>query len=322
MDKSLGKLTKVELREYWKDEAKDFTPWLAKEENLDLLGEAIQMELELVGTEQSVGNFKVDIVAKEKNSINSDQYIVIENQLEKTNHDHLGKLLTYGAGRSAKAMIWIALKLKEEHRKTLDWLNENTNEDVNFFGLEIELWRIGDSKPAPQFNLVSQPNEWAKVMAQQDKISQLGELQFLQQEFWKGFTEYMSSHKSFLHFRDPKAQNWLNFPIGKSGFNGLLTVDSKSKKISCELYIQNNAPAFISLKTDKELIEKELNTKLKWKEQSHLIHSRIAQYKAADFQDKESWEELFKWLKERSEAFYKAFHKRLQNLDSIYDLGA
>lgn len=198
------------------DEAEDFTPWLAEEKNLELLGEAIQMELELVGTEQSVGNFKVDILAKE---MNSDQYVVIENQLEKTNHDHLGKLLTYAAGHSARTVIWIAQELKEEHRKTLDWLNEKTAEGLEFFGLEVELWQIGDSKPAPKFNLVSQPNDWAKRIVQSENLSELTETKILQQEFWKGLKEYMKLNKTCLNLIKPRPQHWYVVAVGKQGKN-------------------------------------------------------------------------------------------------------
>ena len=312
MDKSFGKLKKVELREYWKDEAEDFTPWLAEEENLELLGQAIQTELELVGTEQSVGDFKVDILAKE---MDSNQYVVIENQLEKTNHDHLGKLLTYAAGHSAKTVIWIAEELKEEHRKALDWLNEKTAEGVEFFGLEVELWQIGDSKPAPKFNLVSQPNDWAKGVVQSENFSELTETKILQQEFWKGLTEYMKLNKTFLNLQKPRPQHWYTLAVGKPGFHISLTVNSRLKRIGCELHIRETQSGFMSLKTDKEAIEKELDSELEWLELPKKKASRIIQYHSADFQDKENWEELFNWFKKRAESFYKTFNKRIKNLD-------
>ena len=312
MSKSFGKLTQVELREYWRDEAGDFTPWLATEENLELLGNAIQMDLELVGSEQSVGDFKVDILAKE---MDSNQYVVIENQLEKTDHKHLGQLLTYAAGHSAKAVIWIAEKLTEEHRKALDWLNEKTSEEVEFFGLEIELWRIGDSKAAPKFNLVSQPNDWAKRIVQSENYTKLTETKILQQEFWTGLMEYMKSNKTFLNLRKPRPQHWYTLAIGKPGFWISLTVNSKSKKIGCELYIRETQSGFVNLEKDKEVIERELGAELEWKELPKKKGSRIIQYHSADFQNKEKWQELFKWFKERVESFYNTFHKRIKNLE-------
>ena len=312
MSKSFGKLTQVELREYWKDEAGDFTPWLAEEENLTLLGDAIQMNLELVGSEQSVGDFKVDILAKE---IDSDQYVVIENQLEKTNHNHLGQLLTYAAGHSAKAVVWIADKIREEHRKALDWLNEKTVEGVSFFGLEMELWQIGESKAAPKFNLVSQPNDWVKRIIQSDSRSELTETKLLQQSFWTGLTEYMKSNKTPLKLQKPSPQHWYTFAVGRTGFWISLTVNSRLKQIGCELFIRETQSGFMYLMEDKKEIEEKLGAELKWMELPHRKGSRIVHYTSGDFQDREKWPELFAWFKERSEAFYKAFHKRVQNLD-------
>ena len=312
MSKSFEKLTQVELREYWKDEAGDFTPWLAEEENLTLLGDAIQMNLELVGSEQSVGDFKVDILAKE---IDLNQYVVIENQLEKTNHNHLGQLLTYAAGHSAKAVVWIAETIREEHRRALDWLNEKTAEGVSFFGLEMELWRIGDSKAAPKFNLVSHPNDWAKRIIQSDSRSELTEIKILQQSFWTGLMEYMKENKTSLNLRKPLPQHWYTLAVGKPGFWISLTVNSRLKQIGCELYIRETQSGFIELKEDKQAIEEELGALLEWKELPDRKGSRIVQYNSADFQEREKWPELFEWFKERSEAFYKTFYKRVQNLN-------
>ena len=179
--RALGSLKKVDLRDFWEDEARDFTPWLAQQENLTLLGETIGMELELVGREQKVGGFKVDILAKD---LLTDRYVVIENQLEKTNHGHLGQLLTYASGYEAIAVVWIANYMCEEHRKALDWLNEKTVEDLGFFGLEIELWKIGQFEPAPKFNIVAQPNNWARhVKPIGAGSSEPTETKLLQREF-------------------------------------------------------------------------------------------------------------------------------------------
>jgi hypothetical protein len=135
--KTLGRLQKVELREAWLSESRDFTPWLAQEENLNLLGEAIGIELELESQEKDVGPFRADILCKDTST---DNWVLIENQLERTDHSHLGQLLTYAAGLNAVTIVWIAERFTEEHRATLDWLNERTDEKINLFGLEIELW--------------------------------------------------------------------------------------------------------------------------------------------------------------------------------------
>jgi hypothetical protein len=159
----LGRLPKAELREAWSSEASDFTPWLAQEENLSLLGEAIGIELELDSQEKEVGPFRADILCKDTATGN---WVLIENQLERTDHSHLGQLLTYAAGLNAVTVVWIAAHFTEEHRATLDWLNERTDEKINLFGLEVELWRIGDSPIAPKFNIISQPNNWSRTVQQ------------------------------------------------------------------------------------------------------------------------------------------------------------
>ena len=164
----LGKLKKVDLRTYWKSEDRDFTPWLAEEENIKELSDAIGIDLEVEQVEQRIGNFNADIIARDT-FVGSK--IVIENQLEKTDHKHLGQIITYAAGIEADIMIWICKKATEEHTQAVDWLNTHTNEDVHFFLCEIELYVIGDSKPAPKFNVIAKPNEWAKQVKSQTRAT-------------------------------------------------------------------------------------------------------------------------------------------------------
>lgn len=149
----------VDLQTVWKNEAQDFTPWLAREENLALLGETIGMELEFEAQEKDVGPFRADLLCRDTVT---NELVLIENQLERTNHTHLGQLVTYAAGLGARTIVWIADRFRDEHRAAMDWLNENTKEDINFFGLEVELWRIGNSAIAPRFNVISKPNTWTK----------------------------------------------------------------------------------------------------------------------------------------------------------------
>lgn len=161
MGYDLDHLKKVELRKVWPHEALDFTKWLSSPANLNMLGEAVGVELELIETESSVGSFNVDIYAQEAGT---GRKVIIENQLEETNHDHLGKVITYAAGKGAQVIIWVVSHARDEHRQAIEWLNEHTDNDFGFFLVEIELWTIGDSKPAPRFNVVGQPNEWTKAL--------------------------------------------------------------------------------------------------------------------------------------------------------------
>lgn len=163
MKKPLSKLERVPLREAWKHEANDFTPWLAQEDNLNTLADALGLsELALVATEHWVGEFKLDILCT-----SGEEQVIIENQLEKTNHTHLGQILTYAAGTGARKVIWVAESFRPEHVAALDFLNQNTTDDLNFFAVEVELWRIGDSPLAPKFEVAAKPNEWAKTGREQ-----------------------------------------------------------------------------------------------------------------------------------------------------------
>ena len=151
----LGTIQQVDLHEIWPNETKNFTPWLA--ENLQLLSDLLGTFLELEGVEVPVGAFSLDILARDTNS---GALVTIENQMARTDHAHLGQLLTYSAGSKAQVVVWVASKFRDEHRETLDWLNENTRESLSFFGVEIELIRIEDSPPAPLLRLVAAPHEW------------------------------------------------------------------------------------------------------------------------------------------------------------------
>src|SRR3954470_11992661 len=180
----LGRLERVELRNIWLSEASDFTPWLARDENLAILGETLGIDLELEAQERPVGPFRADILCKD---IGTDRWVLIENQLERTDHTHLGQLLTYASGLEAVTIVWISARFTEEHRSTLDWLNRITDDSFRFFGLEVELWRIGDSIAAPKFNIISKPNAWSHSVAQAARAIDEGELaetRVLQRNYW------------------------------------------------------------------------------------------------------------------------------------------
>jgi len=179
----LARLQPIDVRDIWKDEARNFTPWLAKQENLDVLAATLEMDLRLEATEQNVGHYRADVVCKD---LNNDDWVLVENQLERTDHSHLGQLITYAAGLEAVSIVWIAKTFSEPHRAALDWLNEMTGDSVNFFGLEIELWRIDDSRIAPKFNLASKPNFWTKGNEGKRPITRPERL-----ACWTAFREYL-----------------------------------------------------------------------------------------------------------------------------------
>ena len=233
----IGKIEKVDLRGIWPHEANDFTKWLATEEGLRLLADSIGLELEEPRAETSVGSFSVDILAKETGS---DRLVVIENQLEDTNHDHLGKLVTYAAGTDASYAIWIVKRAREEHQKAIEWLNGHTDVDLGFFLVEIEAIKIGDSLPAPMFNVVEKPNDWAKATKISSETTDTGKLYL---RYWTMYREFVKSHPEYSKvFRPHKAQaqNWTDLAAGSSEYHFGLNVSDDENRIGAYLYISRN----------------------------------------------------------------------------------
>lgn len=227
---TLGRLEKTDLRDAWASEPDDFTPWLAKPENLELLGQAIGIELELEAQEKLVGPFRADILCKD---INSNQWVLIENQLERTDHSHLGQLLTYAAGLNAVTIVWIAERFTEEHRAALDWLNAITDESINFFGLEIELWRIADSLMAPKFNAVSKPNNWSKTVSEGTRrleTSAYTKTQQLQLTYWTDLKDLLQQQNSSVHINKSQPQQWWYFALGRADFKLVAFVNTRERK--------------------------------------------------------------------------------------------
>jgi len=316
----LGKLENVNLREYWKSESHDFTPWLASDENIKLLGEAIGIELEVEAQEKNVGPFKADILCKDTTT---DKWVLIENQLEPTDHSHLGQILTYAAGLNAPTIVWIAQDFTAEHRATIDWLNEITDEGYNFFGIQIELWRIGQSEPAPRFNVVAKPNDWSKTVEAAVRQGELTEGRQKRLKFWTAFKEYMVAN-SKIRCQKPAPQQWMNHSIGRSGF-GLASIvstwDSQTSRFgSGELRVElsmgdANADAYFEqLKSNQADITKEIGETLTWHNPPDTRTRKIYVRCSADVDDESKWPEYQVWLRGKLEAFYRVFAPRVKAL--------
>jgi len=319
--RDLGRLQKVDLPEAWSSESTDFTPWLAQEENLKLLGETIGLELELESQEKDVGPFRADILCKDTAT---DDWVLIENQLERTDHSHLGQLLTYAAGLDAVTIVWIAERFTEEHRAALDWLNERTDEKINIFGLEIELWRIGDSPIAPKFNIISQPNDWShtvqRAAAGGGEVSNHRQLQL---QFWTAFREYMESNGSIVRSQKPAPQHWNNHAIGRSGIHhaSIISIwnsetNSRGPEIRAELYMDgpNAKREFAALERQKDSIENALGFPLVWRNPSNKASCRLYTRQNADFLTQQLWPQHFEWLRQRLETMQRVFAPIVRNL--------
>ena len=317
---NLGRLEKItDLRDVWKTEAQDFTPWLAGEENLALLGETINLDLELEAVEKDVGPFRADILCRETDG---NSLVLVENQVERTDHTHLGQLLTYAAGLNTVTIVWIAKRFTDEHRAALDWLNKITGEEVNFFGLEIELWRIGQSNIAPKFNVISKPNDWTKGKGSSSAVLQDTELtptKILQLDFWKSFRDYVAENSAVFRPRQVYPCHWLNFSIGTSKAHVSALLNTQDKLISVSLGIRNGderIAIFNLLEKDKKAIEQQLGSSLVWKEKPEKKSSHIIlRNTKLDPNNRSTWKEQQRWLLANLEKFREVFGSRIRKMD-------
>lgn len=309
---ALAKLKKIDLREEWNHEASDFTNWLAQDENLQLLGEEIGIDISLVQTEASVGKFSVDILAEENNT---GRKIVIENQLELTNHDHLGKIITYASGFDAEIVIWIVKDVRDEHKQAVDWLNEHTDDKINIFAIRMELWQIGDSPYAPKFHIVSKPNDWAKAIKKSaSQASSLSDRKLMQLEFWTQFKEFASEHGSSLRLRKAYPQHWYDISIGNSKSHLSLVIDADNEQIRCEFYIPDSKSLFKALRENKDAIEAKLPHELEWMELEGKKASRIRTVHTIDVADNGNWKACFQWLMDTAQQFQAVFAEQLKKM--------
>ncbi len=288
----LGKIERIDdLRTVWAHEALDFTKWLAKEQNLNLLSDALGIDIALEEVESAVGGFSVDIYASEETT---GRKIIIENQLEDTDHDHLGKIITYASGKSAEVIVWIVKRARDEHRQAVEWLNQHTDENIGFFLVEIELWKIDNSAPAVKFNVVERPNDWAKTMKIKDALTETKQSQL---EFWQKFADYAVTNENFKNvfsIQKPQAQNWYNLSVGTSKYHVALGIGYQKKRISVEIYISDSKDIFEQFKESAEEIENMLGTKVEWIEATKAC--RILVTKNFDVKSKvNEWETCFEW---------------------------
>ncbi len=317
---TLGRLERVDLRAEWSKENRDFTPWLAREENIALLGETLNMSLEVEQEERRVGRFSADILCKDTGATDAG-WVVVENQLETTDYSHLGQILTYAAGLEAKTCIWVAAKFHEEHRAAIDWLNEISSDEFQFFGLEIELWRIGDSVAAPKFNIIAKPNDWKREVGRSARAMEpanLTETKRLQLAFWEALRDRLAGSQT-VRSQKPSPQHWTTFSIGRSGMHLGAIISTRDDRIGVEIYLgDQHANAFFGqLEQEKGEIERELGFGLVWMPLPERKACRIIAYHPMrDLSDKTSWNGLLSWMVPTLEKMHRAFSRRVRKLTS------
>jgi hypothetical protein len=306
-----GILKTVSARRKWTNEARDFTPWLAN--NISELNKALGLELEIENTEVAVGPYAADILAKDTGT---GQYVVIENQLEKTNHDHLGKAITYASVLDASTIIWIATDFTEEHKKALDWLNDHTSDQISIFGVQVELWQIDNSNAALRFNIVSKPNQAVRQAARSKANDELSDNRKFQFEFWNKFKEKLSRTRKIPSLQTPRPQYWFDVSLGKSNIHISNTCNTDLNTVGVRVYIGNKiADTMLPfLESKKTEIETAIGQPLQWNPNPENRDKVILLLHPTDFNDPKKVDESINWLVENTIKFRETFSRLVTQL--------
>ncbi len=299
-----GNLKQVELRTGWKHEAFDFTQWLVKPENLQFLSDEIGIEVAPIEAEASSGRYSVDILAEEEST---GKKIIIENQLEKSDHDHLGKIITYASGYDAEYVVWIVKGANEEHRQALEWLNDHTDSELNFFLMKLELWQIDDSKPAVKLNTIVKPNEWTKTIRERNQSEELSETKLMQLDFWSSFKSYCDEKGIRFVSRKPRASRQYDISIGTSEAYIRLVASTMHSELRVMFIVKEKQELFDEFYDDKDQIESEIGSSLNWKPAPNQKRSLVELKRSAEIANKDNWPEYNSWLLENAEKFREVF---------------
>lgn len=271
----LGRLQEVDIRTVWKHEQYDFSKWLATEENIQELGDTLNLSLTDVETEKFVGNYRCDIICKDELT---GKMVLIENQLEPTNHDHLGKIITYASGLDAAVVVWIVSSARDEHASAIEWLNKHTDDEISFFLLEVHAYKIGDSAPATQFKIIEQPNDFVKTVKTVTQNANLNEARKYYLEFWSQFNDVLEQRGRPFNKRKASTDHWYNIAIGSSEAQLEIDLVNKENRIRIGMWISNNKDLFDSMQRRHEEIEAELGETLIWERLDGKKASRIFLY--------------------------------------------
>lgn len=286
----LGKLQEIDIREVWKHEQYDFSKWLAGDENIQELGDTLNLSLTDVETEKFVGNYRCDILCKDELT---GKVVLIENQLESTNHDHLGKIITYASGLDASVVVWIVASARQEHASAIEWLNKHTDDDLSFFLVEVHAYKIGDSDPAPQFKIIEQPNDFAKSVKAISKNSDLNDSERNRLEFWTQLNEILEERGKPFNKRKPTTDHWYSIAMGTSECQISIDLVNKEHKIRIGVWVTDNKELFDKLFSNKEEIESACGLELVWQRLDNKKASLVCTYiQGLDFDNHENYPEL------------------------------
>lgn len=257
----LGKIKEVDIRSVWAHEQYDFSKWLAEEENIRTLGEELNLSLTDVDTERFVGSYRCDIICKDELTGKS---VLIENQLEQTNHDHLGKIITYASGLDASVVVWIVANARSEHASAIEWLNKHTDDDVLFFLIEVHAYTIGDSAPAPMFKIIEQPNDFAKTIKSIAQKGELNKTETHRLEFWTQFNDVIDQRGKPFNKRKATPDHWYSVAVGSSQCHISIDLVNKEHRIRVGMWIPDNKELYDQFYEHKDEIEAAFGRQLIW----------------------------------------------------------
>ena len=290
----LGKLKEIKLRDVWPHEQFDFSKWLAQEENIQELGDTLNLSLIDIETEKFVGSYRCDILGKDELT---GKTVLIENQLEPTNHDHLGKIITYASGLDASVVIWIVESARDEHASAIEWLNKHTSDDLAFFLIEVHTYTIGDSLPAPYFKIIEQPNDFTKTVKTISKSGELSPSQEARLDFWTKFNDVLELNGKPFNKRKASTDHWYEVAVGTS--QGHISIDlvNKEHRVRVGFWITDNKELFDALYRNKEIIESEFGSELVWYRLDNKKASIVCAYiNGLDFKKQNNYPELMQMI--------------------------
>ena len=286
----LGKLQEIDIRKVWQHEQYDFSKWLAGEDNIQELGNALNLSLTDVETEKFVGNYRCDILCKDEIT---GKVVLIENQLESTNHDHLGKIIAYASGLDASVVIWIVASARQEHASAIEWLNKHTDDDLSFFLVEVHAYKIGDSEPAPQFKIIEQPNDFIKSVKAISQSSNISDSERSRLEFWTQLNEVLEERRKPFNKRKPTTDHWYSVAMGSSECHISIDLVNKEHKIRVGVWIGDNKQLFDKFYANREQIEASCGFKLTWDRLENKKASLACTYiHGLDFDNPDNYPEL------------------------------
>jgi hypothetical protein len=330
---NLGRLEKIDLATYWQTEASDFIPWLIQAENLKLLGDAIGLELEVVLDAAQVEELQSDLLCRE---VKTGGWVLIGNQLTPSDEKHLGRLLTYAADIDASAVVWISSQFSPEHCITLNWLNRITQSTIQFFGLELELWRIGEAAMAARFNLVTPVKAAAHTpqpQAEQPLVTEvtqpkaipepepepLSETQLQNLEFWTALCNQLERRGSIVKPGAPVTEDRINFAIGRAGFRLYVSLDREVSCLDAGLSYSgvDTQPYFHLLLQQQDSIEADLGIPIDWSNDADgQTFAVYASHHEVDLDDGDRWPTYIEWASNNLEQFHGTFCERIKMLSA------